>query len=516
MDKEELKPEVREYINNLEKSNESLESENQRYKAQYDHLLEEFKALLHRTYGRSTEQVEATQQELFNEDVSEDSGEIEPESTDVKPHSRKKAGRKPLSEMLPREEVIHDVPEEDKTCACGCELVRIGEETSERLQIIPEQIYVEKHIRPQYACKNCEGSGDEERPAVKIAPAVPSIIPGSIVTPGLLAFLFVNKYCDHLPFYRQEKRFERIGIHLSRQNMSNWQQKSFEKLKPLFRLFLKEIRGGPLIRMDETTVQVLGEEDRPDTAKSYMWLTLGGQIDHPVALYQYRKTRAASHITEIIGDFSGFLQTDGYGGYDSSLKGREGIIHVGCFAHARRKFFEASKASKKKGGPEEAMGQIARLYQIENELRGADLSEHDFLELRREKAKPILEKFHKWLIKKAQHTPPSLLLGKAVNYTLGQWDKLVAYLDSPFLTPDNNLAENGIRPFVLGRKNWLFAGSPKGAEASCGIYSLIETAKMNGLNPYEYLMHLFKMVPVIESDEDFDKLLPWNVGVGKN
>lgn len=509
MDTDELKPEVKKYI-------DTLEAENKRYKAQYDHLLEEFKALLHRKYGRSSEQVEASQQELFDEQPPEDNENAEPEHTEVKPYTRKKAGRKPLSDMLPREEVIHDIPEEEKICACGCELVRMGEDTSERLQIIPEQIYVIKHIYPKYGCRNCEGSGHEEKPAVRVAPTVPSMIPGSIVTPGLLAFLFVNKYCDHLPFYRQEKRFERIGIHISRQNMSNWQRKTYERLEPLFRILRQEIRGGPLIRMDETTVQVLNEKDRPNTDKSYMWLTLGGQIGHPVALYQYRQSRAAAHIPEILGDFSGFLQTDGYQGYDSVLKGREDITHVGCFAHARRKFFEASKVAKKKGAAEDAMGQIARLYQIEKDLRDSDLSGEDFMNRRRELTKPILAKLLKWLEKKAQHTPPSVLLGKAVNYTLGQWDKLIAYLDSPFLTPDNNLAENAIRPFVLGRKNWLFSGSPKGAESSCGIYSLIETAKLNRLNPYHYLMEIFKIAPNLKSDDEFKKLLPWNVQVGEN
>jgi len=247
-----------------------------------------------------------------------------------------------------------------------------------------------------------------------------------------------------------------------------------------------------------------------------MWLTLGGEIEHPVALYQYRQTRASYHISEILGDFKGFLQTDGYEGYNTALKHREDIVHVGCLAHARRKFFEASKAAKKKGSPEEAMGQIGKIYQIENELRDANLDPELFLEQRRQRVEPLLEKFHRWLTKKAIHTPSSLLLGKAVNYTLNQWDKLIAYLKYPFLTPDNNLAENAIRPFVLGRKNWLFSGSPTGAEASCAIYSLIETAKLNGINSYDYLTYVFEKVPVLEKEQDFKNLLPWKTGVLEN
>jgi transposase len=263
--------------------------------------------------------------------------------------------------------------------------------------------------------------------------------------------------------------------------------------------------------MDETTVQVMGEEGREDTQKSYMWLARGGPPGKPVVLYEYHETRGASHAKEFLEGFSGYLQTDGYDGYDKALKDRDDIIHVGCFAHARRKFFEASKVSKKPGSAEEGIKHIRKLYLVEEDLRSQNLPEEAFLCERKKQIQPVLDKFKIWLEKRAVEVPPSLLLGKAIGYTLNQWDKLTAYLESPNLTPDNNACENAIRPFVLGRKNWLFCKSPSGADSSCGMYSLIETARQNGLVPGDYLLVLFKSAPLAETGEDWEKLLPWNI-----
>ena len=208
---------------------------------------------------------------------------------------------------------------------------------------------------------------------------------------------------------------------------------------------------------------------------------------------------------------NGYLQTDGYEGYDSALKDLPGIVHVGCFAHARRKFYEAVKASKESRSAEEGIKHIRSLYAIEQELRGMEMEDPMFISMRKARAGPVLEKFKGWLEKRICEVLPSSLLGKAIHYSLGQWDKMAAYLESPYLTPDNNACENAIRPFVLGRKNWLFCQSPEGAESSCGIYSLIETAKQNGLIPFKYLMTLFEKAPRALTPEDWEKLLPWNI-----
>jgi len=293
--------------------------------------------------------------------------------------------------------------------------------------------------------------------------------------------------------------------------MSNWQRQVYEKLLPLFKLMKSIIKSGPVIRMDETTVQVMGEEGRSDTQKSYMWLAMGGLPDKPVVIYEYRPTRAAYNARDFLEGYCGYLQTDGYEAYDAAVSGFPEIKHAGCFAHARRYFFEASKAAKKPQSAEEGIKFIRKLYEIENSLRKEKLEENDFLVQRKKSAEPVLSDFRTWLNKRANEMLPSGLLGKAVAYTLKQWDKLVMYLESPYLTPDNNACENAIRPFVLGRKNWLFNKSPEGAESSCGIYSLIETAKQNEIEPLLYLRTLFEKTPFVSTPEDWEKLLPWNI-----
>ena len=508
-----LPKDVQDYVQSIEENWKQRSSTiDSSWQERYSELEEQYKLLLIQKFCRKSEksETEENQQLLFAEEPSSQEEAASEQQETIKTYSRKKPGRKPIPDSLPREEVVIDIPEEDKHCACGHDLVRIGEETAERLQVILPKMWVERIVRPKYACRNCEGSGDEDKSAVSIAPPSVNIIPKSIVSPGLLSFIITNKFVDHLPYYRQEGRFDRLGIQISRQNMSNWQQMAFEKIRPLLDLLKKHIQSGPVINMDETPVQVLGEENRKNTQKSYMWLARGGPPGKPAFLYSYRETRASKHITELLEGFTGYLQTDGYEAYATALKGNDAIVHVGCMAHARRKFDEAAKVSKKVSSANEALKHIRNLYRIESELRTMNLTDVEFVRLRKEKTEPVLEAFKKWLDKRASHFPPSLGLGKAISYTLNEWPKLVRYLESPYLTPDNNVSENAIRPFVLGRKNWLFSGSPLGAESSCAMYSLIETAKHNGLNPYEYLRKIFEAAPLVENLEEWEALLPWN------
>jgi transposase len=486
---------------------------------QYDYaVLEEKYALaIYKRFVRSAEQLDSNQPLLFTseEDNSKAAKEINKiEYEEVKSFKRKKKGRKAIAPSIPRIEHIIDIDESEKICACGSNLVRFDQESNEKLHITPPQIFVIKTIRPKYACRNCEGTEDEEKPTVRIAPVKPSIIPKGIASPSLLSTIITQKFEDHLPYYRQEKQFERIGVIISRQDMSNWQQHSYNKVKPLLELMKTEIRSGPLIQMDETTVQVMGEEDREDTQKSYVWVSLGGLADKPVVLYEYRQTRAAHNVKDFLNGYSGYLQTDGYEGYDSAVKDMPGIVHAGCFAHARRKFFEAAKVTERAALAQEGIQYIKQLYIIESKLRKR--YEHDedkskFCRVRQLCIWRLLKDFKEWLFKQKNEVPSSVLLGIAVSYTLSQWDKLVRYLESPYLTPDNNACENAIRPFVVGRKNWLFNKSPEGADSSCGMYSLIQTAKRNGLNPFKYLNTLFEKAPLVSSPDDWVKLLPWNI-----
>ena len=331
-------------------------------------------------------------------------------------------------------------------------------------------------------------------------------MPKSIVTPGLLAYILVSKFSDSIPFCRQEKQFRRIGVDISRADLSNWAMRAGKILDSFVEIFLEEIRSGPVVQMDETRVQVLKEHGRRNTTKSYMWVMRGGPPGKPVILYRYHPTRGGEIPLKYLGKYCGFLQTDAYEGYNEIGK-RPGIIHVGCWAHVRRKYNDARKPTKKPGSAEAALGKIGKIYAIEKDLRDKGLSLNEFVEQRKSLVKPILKDFKVWLDKKVMQIPPTTLLGKAVNYTLKQWEKLIKYLESPYLTPDTNRVENDIRPFVVGRRNWLFAGSPLGAFASATIYSFIVTAKANGLEPYRYLKYLFTELPTTKV-KDYKKLMP--------
>jgi len=456
----------------------------QRKQARIESLEERIRLLQKELFGRKTEkQPKPDQHQLLLFDEA-DEPEPEPEKITVPAHTRKKSGRKPLPVELPRVDVVLDIPEHEKVCGCGCELSPIGEDTAEKLDIIPAKIQVIRYIRKKYACKNCEGVEDDG-PTVKIAPLPPQIIPKSIATPGLLSHIIVSKFEDALPFYRQEKILQRMGIDLPRSTLCNWAVKVADRIEPMMDLLRDEIRSGPLIHVDETPVQVLKEPGRSNTCKSYMWVYRGGDPDRPVLIYQYHPTRSGRVPLSFLDGYRGYVQTDGYTGYDA-LGRKDGITLVGCWAHARRKFVEvinARSGKKKIGVADKAMNVIASLYQIEKQAREENLGPDAICHLRQEKAKPILEKFYNWLLLKSDITPPKGLLGKAIQYTLNHWDRLIRYLEDGRLRPDNNLAENAIRPFVVGRKNWLFSGSPNGAKASSSLYSLIETAKANGLKP---------------------------------
>ena len=478
-------------------------------------LEERIRLLQNELFGRKSEKQKAPEKDqlqlsLFDE--PEPPAPEQPEIISVPAHTRKKRGRKPLPEDLPRIDVIHDIDDSEKICACGCRLTKIDEEKSEKLDIIPAKMQVIRHIRYKYACKNCEGVEDDG-PTVKIAPPPVQFIPKGIATPGLVAQILVSKYEDALPFYRQEKIFARLGVDIPRASMCGWAVKAAQQCQPMLELLHRQILSGPLVNIDETPVQVLKEPGRSNTSKSYMWVFKGGPPESPVLIYQYHPTRSGQVPGEFLKAYKGYIQTDGYNGY-AALGRRPEICHVGCWAHARRKFIEVMKAGSgkgKKGHAETAIDYIRKLYAVEKKGREKKLSPEELVDLRKEESKSILEEFKNFLNLLSGQTPPKGLLGKAVNYTLKNWPQLVRYLEKGYIRPDNNAAENAIRPFVVGRKNWLFSGNPTGASASCGIYSLIETAKANGLKPYDYMRYLFDNTPFAETESDYETLLPQNL-----
>jgi transposase len=476
-------------------------------------LAEQIAWFRNRFFARSSEALsekDKRQLRLFDEGESSVQTDQEEDSQTlvrIPEHTRGKAKRRPLPEALPREEVVIDIPEEQKRCLCGAELVRIGQEVSEKLDVIPPQLRVIRTIRPKYACHDCEGSGDEGRPAVRIAAMPPALIDKGIASAGLLAYIVTGKFCDSLPLYRQEKQFERIGVELSRRTMADWMIAASEACAPLMKVLEDQLRSGPLLQLDETTVQVMDEPGRENTTVSYMWVARGGAPQGPVILYHYAPSRGAEVAKKMIGSFEGYLQTDGYEVYDRACAGATKVIHAGCWAHVRRKFFEAQKSSKKAGSAEVALSTIGKLYRAEGE-RAVHKKPEEFAVARRRIVDPILVDFRTWLQRRASQVPPETLLGKAVGYTLAQWPKLIRYLDHPALTPDTNAVENAIRPFVLGRKNWLFSGSPRGAAASARLFSIIETAKANGHEPYWYLRKLFEGLPTARTEAELLDLAP--------
>jgi transposase len=480
---------------------------------QIERLEEENRLLRKALFAPKSEKVnshdESPQLPLFDMPENPPESDEEPEKKIViKEHSRVKKGRKPIPEHLPRVEVVHDISDEEKICACGCQLSRIGEEVSEKLDVVPAKIQVVRHIRPKYACKECEGALDDGK-SVRLAPQPPQILPKSLATAGLLSHVLTAKFCDALPFYRQEKQFARMGIDVARQTMCNWAMLAAEKCKPLLELLHKEVRSGPLINGDETTVQVLAEPGRAATSKSYMWVFRGGAPEKPVVVYQYNQGRSADVAKLFFDKYQGIVQTDGYKGYDF-LDTWPGILHVGCWAHARRKFIEADKASGSKKNNRragKAISFIRKLYRLEKQAKDDKLDAAAIYEMRQTYARPILNSMKQWLDGFKGKVPPTSLLGKAVNYCLSQWHRLKNYIKDGNASIDNNVAENAIRPFVVGRKNWLFSGSPAGARASALFYSLIETAKANKLEPYSYLRFLFESLPVTPA-EKLGSLLP--------
>jgi transposase len=321
------------------------------------------------------------------------------------------------------------------------------------------------------------------------------------------------KFADALPFYRQEKQFSRIGIELPRSTMCNWAMKVAQACEILMGFMQAQILQGPVINIDETTVQVLKV---PKRSKCYMWVFKGGTLDKPIILFQYHPTRSGDVALQFLDGYQGIVQTDGYSGYNF-LDTMIGIIHVACWVHARRKFTDVIKAlGQKKGTPLSgnagtALKYISKLYKIEKQAKEKGLSPEEIYKERQEKAVPLLNEFKKWLDVKVEQAPPKSLLGKAIGYTLNQWHRLIRYTEDGRVYPDNNVVENAIRPFVIGRKNWLFSNTPEGASASACIYSLIETAKANGLEPYWYLKYLFENLPEAMTTDEFKALMPQNI-----
>ena len=459
-------------------------------------------------YGASSEK-SPDQHDMFNEaelvEAANQLAEVgEPAlAPEESSKTRAEKGRKPLPSELPRIRIEHDISEADKTCSCGCQRVAIGEECSEQLDVIPAKIQVLVHARKKYACLRCEDGVQTAR-----LPAQP--IPKSNASAGLLAHIATQKYQDALPLYRQEAILARCGIEIPRSTLANWMIKAGELIQPLINLLSEQQLSYPILHCDETSVQVLHEPGKKPTSKSYMWVRVGGPPTQSIRLFHYADSRSGDVVNELLAEYQGYLQTDDYAGYNA-VADKEGITQLGCWAHARRKFIEAQKANPKHktGKADMAISYITRLYAIEKDIKNQPTEER--YRVRQEQSIPLLNIIKEWMDKTLSRTVPKGLLGKALNYLNKNWEKLTVYTQDGRLNIDNNPAENAIRPFVVGRKNWLFSATVEGATSSANLYSLIETAKANGLEPYTYLKKVFSELPKAKNVDSVETLLPWNI-----
>ena len=479
--------------------------------AHIERLREQNALLIQRLFGPKSERSadpDSAQLVMFNEaealaedsvpEADADTGEAE----ELVAPTKRRGKRRPLPAELPRVEVIHDLPAHELTCTCGACKQLIGEETSEQLEIIPMQVRVIRHIRKTYGCKACETA-----PITADKPA--QLIEKSLASPSVLAMLLTTKYADGIPLYRFEKMLSRHGIDIPRQTLARWVIQSGEQLQPLLNLMRDKLFEYPVLHCDETRVQVLKEPGRDPSSQSWMWVQSGGPPDKPVILFDYSTSRAQEVPLRLLDGYRGYLMTDDYAGYNA-VATRGGIERLACWAHARRKFVEAQKVQPKgkTGRADMALNLINKLYGIERDLKDANDSER--LTARQQRSAPLLDQLKAWLDKTLPQVAGQTALGKAVNYLASNWSRLVRYVEGGHLPIDNNRAENAIRPFVIGRKNWLFSDTPKGAAASAQIYSLIETAKANGREPYAWLRHILERLPTAQNVEDYEALLPWN------
>ena len=486
-------------------------STSERLQKQLDEMFESLRLARHKKFGASSEKAPG-QGELFDE--AENDAEPQPESDEPTtsaqaPQQKKKTqpARKPLPANLPRIRNVIELPEDERHCECGCRLSEIGEDVSEQLEIIPAKLNVIQHVRKKYACKSCEET-------IKSAPRANTLLPKAIATANTMAYIITAKYADGLPLYRLSTILNRHGIDLSRQTLSQSVLSTAVKIEPFIKHFKTALLNSSVIHMDETTVQVLKEPDKTAQSKSYMWVQRGGPPGKPIILFSYDPRRSSAAAEKFLEGYTGALMSDGYAAYKQVAQ-ENGLTHLCCWAHARRKFVEAQKAQPKgkTGRADRAINMIAKLYAVEKRTKNKSVEERQAA--RAEFSEDHLQDLKTWLDKTQQQVPPSNALGKAIAYTLKYWPELTRYIENGAWPIDNNVAENAIRPFVIGRKNWLFSNSQKGATASASLYSLIETAKANAQEPYQYLCWLFERLPSTAS-EDYEKLMPWNMPLVPN
>ncbi|WP_423392062.1 IS66 family transposase [Burkholderia sp. LMG 21824] len=482
-----------------EKDREVDEKERElRYRqTRIDQLTHELSIIKRQQFGRRSEQLNKEQMSLLDEAIDADLAAIETELEALQPEKRASQARQqpkraPLPPQFPRTDIHHEP--DDTTCACGCQRVRIGEDVSEKLDYAPGVFTVKRHIRGKWVCKACE--------TLVQAPVAPQVIDKGIPTAALLAWVLVAKYADHLPLYRLERIFARAGLAIPQSTLGAWVGVCGVRLQPLVDALQQELLQQHVLHADETPVQRLAP-GKGKTHRAYLWAYSTTQFtDLKAVIYDFADSRAGEHARAFLGEWRGKLVCDDYGGYKAGFE--NGITEIGCLAHARRKFFDLHvKHQSELAG--QALRYFGALYEVERDV--AELEPDRRRIVRQERARPIADTLHTWLLEQRQRVPEGSAIAKALDYSLKRWEALTRYLDDGHLPADNNWVENQVRPWAIGRSNWLFAGSLRAGKRAAAIMTLIRSAQLNGHDPLAYLKDVLTRLPTHRA-ADIAQLLP--------
>jgi transposase len=486
-------------IRDLERQLDELAATTEERERAFECLKEQLLNLKRMMFGPRRERLPEApgQGHLFDAETAP-SVPAEPDTDDppaVDPPQRRKGhGRRPIPDHLPRTDVLHDVAAADQTCACGRAKTKIGEDVTEQLDYVPGKIVVRRHIYPKYACSCCQDG-------VTTAPTEPAPIAGGLPTAGLLGCIIVNKFGAHLPLYRQQDELARAGIFFARSTLCDWVMRCGELLRPLVDLMHNEVLQSRSIQGDETPTPVL-DRSRDSTRKGYIWTTIGDR-DHRYTTCHYTDSRSRDGPAKFLAGFQGFLQTDAYSSYESVVRESTGkIIAVGCWAHARRDFFDARLNYVSEA--HYVLGLIEQLYDVEDEI--ANRSDAERLAERQARSVPVLARLEKFLRDQKETALPQSKFGQAIGYALNRWEALLRYTTDGALEIDNNRSERTLRPVAIGRKNWMFFGSDRGGETAAICMSVLASAKQHGIEPVAYVTAL--LTALSSEPVDLRSLLP--------